>query len=563
MTLFYRRGIENRVLLMMALLLVAVPASRAGTTAKHGMVVSADSLASTAGADVLKKGGNAVDAAVMVGFVLAVTYPEAGNLGGGGFMLIRMANGKSSLIDFREKAPGAARREMYLDSSGSPVPEMSQRGAVAAGVPGTVAGLLTALKRYGTKRRADLLEYPIKLAREGFRVNERLALSLQRFLPDSLASRSALKVFKPEGVPVRTGDILRQPDLAKTLQAIMDQGSDGVYRGSVADAIVAEVTGGGGIITREDLSAYRAVERAALAGSYRGYEILTSAPPAAGGAALLEMLNILERFDIRGKGHNTPGALHLIAAAASVAYADRASYFGDPDFVSVPVDSLIGKRYATHSADRIDSLHAGPGGSPAEYPEFKETTHFCTADAYGNVVSTTYTLNDNYGCKVLVDGGGFFLNNEMDDFAVKPGVPNMFGLVGGDANAIAPGKRMLSSMTPTIVLKHGKPFLLLGARGGSRISTSVAQVILNVIDFGLPIQDAVDAPRIHYQGLPDEILCERGLSEHVIDSLRGMGYEVKETSDWNGRCHALMIDDAWGFFIGAPDPREEGVAVGY
>jgi gamma-glutamyltranspeptidase/glutathione hydrolase len=280
MTLFYRRGIENRVLLMMALLLVAVPASRAGATAKHGMVVSADSLASTAGADVLKKGGNAVDAAVMVGFVLAVTYPEAGNLGGGGFMLIRMANGKSSLIDFREKAPGAARREMYLDSSGSPVPEMSQRGAVAAGVPGTVAGLLTALKRYGTKRRADLLEYPIKLAREGFRVNERLALSLQRFLPDSLASRSALKVFKPEGVPVRTGDILRQPDLAKTLQAIMDQGSDGFYRGSVADAIVAEVTGGGGIITREDLSAYRAVERAALAGSYRGYEILTSAPPA-------------------------------------------------------------------------------------------------------------------------------------------------------------------------------------------------------------------------------------------------------------------------------------------
>jgi gamma-glutamyltranspeptidase/glutathione hydrolase len=554
-------------LLVSASLLIpahAMSAPRGASSARHGMVVSADSLASAAGAEVLKQGGNAVDAAVMVGFVLAVTYPEAGNLGGGGFMLIRMADGRATMIDFREKAPAAARKDMYLDPHGNPVPGMSQKGVLAAGVPGTVAGLLTALERYGTRKRSELLSYPLMLAGEGFRVDKRLAESLRRFLPDSLASRSALAVFRPNGVPLDAGETLRQPDLAVTIRAIMDQGADGFYRGSVADHVVSEVRSGGGIMAKEDLTAYRAVERTPLTGSYRGFKIITSAPPAAGGVTLLEMLNILERFDMRGKEHNSAGALHLFASAARCAYADRARYLGDPDFVSMPVDSLIGKAYGRQNAGRIDSVHVTPFGPPTGTQESRQTTHFCTADRFGNVVSTTYTLNDSYGCKTLVASGGFFLNNEMDDFVVKPDVPNMFGLVGGEANAIAPGKRMLSSMTPTIVLKDGKPWLLLGARGGSRISTAVAQVIMNVIDFGLPLQDAVDATRIHYQWHPDELLYERsGLPDDVLDNLRKMGYVVRETADSNGRCHALMVDENQSLYLGAPDPREEGVAIGY
>ena len=565
---YFRKRNRGLELVFLALLLPAA-VSGAGaatkeTTAEHGMVVSADSIASAAGVEVLRQGGNAVDAAVMVGFVMAVTYPEAGNLGGGGFMLIRMADGRATMIDFREKAPAAARKDMFLDPAGNPVPGMSQRGTIAAGVPGTVAGLLMALERYGTKRRSELLGYPIRLANDGFRVDERLVASLQRFLPDSLAPRSALSVFRPNGMPLHAGDVLKQPDLAATLRAISDLGSDGFYKGGVADRVAEGVRNGGGVMTREDLAAYKPVERTPLTGSYRGYEIVTASPPAGGGVTLLEMLNILELFDVRGKGHNTPGALHLIAAAARQAYVDRARYLGDPDFVNIPADSLIGKQYGRRNADRIDSLHAEQAGSRSESPEPKETTHWCTADRFGNVVSATYTLNDNYGCKVLIGGDGFFLNNEMDDFVAKPGVPNMFGLSGGDANAIAPGKRMLSSMTPTIVLRDGKPLLLLGARGGSRITTSVAQVILNVIDFGLSLQDAVDAPRIHYQGVPDEILYERNrFPADVVEGLRGMGYVVQETTDPNGRCHALMVDYGRELFVGGPDPREKGVALGY
>ncbi len=542
----------------------AVSASRKPVSASHGMVVSADSLASAAGAEVLRQGGNAIDAAVMVGFVMAVTYPEAGNLGGGGFMLIRTADGKSTMIDFREKAPAAATRNMYLDSQGNVVSGLSLHGPLAAGVPGTVAGLLMALEHYGTKPRSELLGYPLKLARNGFPVNERLAESLAKSLSDSLFNKSALSVFRPNGQPLHPDDVLKQPDLASTIQAIMQQGVDGFYRGKVAEAIVAEMMKGGGIITREDLAAYRAVERKPLTGSYRGYEIITSTPPAAGGVTLLEILNILERFDLKGRGHNSSRSLHLFAAAAGLAYADRARYLGDPDFVTMPLDSLIGKSYGIRNAMRIDTLHAmKSAASSASEPSLKQTTHFCTADRFGNVVSTTYTLNDLFGCKTLVSGGGFFLNDEMDDFAAKPGAPNMFGLTGGDANAVAPGKRMLSSMTPTIVLKDGKPFFLLGARGGSRISTSVAQVIMNVIDFGLPIQDAVDASRVHYQGQPDELLYERnGLPADVVDNLRAMGYTVLETPESNGRLHALMIDRERGLFLGAPDPREDGVGVG-
>lgn len=565
--LVFNSNVRIRGLLLTTLLLLSTNAlctTRKPVSAAHGMVVSANSLASAAGAEVLKQGGNAIDAAVMMGFVMAVTYPEAGNLGGGGFMLIRMVDGRTTTIDFREKAPAAATRNMFLDPNGNPVPGMSQRGTLAAGVPGTVAGLLLALERYGTRQRSDLLAYPLQLARDGFVVNERLAESLRQFLPDSLASPSALSIFRPHGIPLRSGDVLKQPDLAATIQAIIGKGADAFYRGAVADRIVAEVKGGGGIMSKDDLFAYRAIERKPLTGSYRGYEIITSGPPAGGGVTLLEMLNILERFDLKAKGHNSSRALHLFAAAATRAYADRAVYLGDPDFVSMPVDSLTGKPYGRLNAAAVDSLGTLPHAHSAGQAAPKQTTHFCTADRFGNVVSTTYTLNDSFGCKTVVTGAGFFLNNEMDDFAVKQDVPNMFGLVGGDANAIAPGKRMLSSMTPTIVLKEGKPYLLLGARGGSRIPTSVAQVILNLIDFGLPIQDAVDAPRIHYQGRPDEILYERnGLPADVIENLSAMGYVVKETRDSNGRCHAIMIDGSSGRFLGAPDPREEGVAVGY
>jgi gamma-glutamyltranspeptidase / glutathione hydrolase len=553
----------------MLLVLFLAPVSVYSTSTKaasatHGMVVSADSFASAAGAEVLRRGGNAVDAAVAMGFVMAVTYPEAGNLGGGGFMLIRMGDGRSTMIDFREKAPSAASKNMFLDTSGSAVPGMSQRGTLSAGVPGTVAGLLMALERYGSLQRSDVLRYPMKLAREGFHVNERLAKSLRGYLPDSLASRSALSLFRPHGISLRAGDLLRQPELAGTIQAVIDQGADGFYRGRVADGIVAEVRAGGGIFTREDLRDYRAVERTPLTGSYRGYQIITSAPPAGGGVILLEILNILERFDLNLKGHNSSRGLHLFVAAAGYAFADRARYLGDPDFVDMPVDSLISKSYGMSNAGMIDTLRVMGSTTSTGEAGVKQTTHFCTADRFGNVVSTTYTLNDNYGCKTLVTGGGFFLNNEMDDFAVKADVPNMFGLVGGDANAIAPGKRMLSSVVATIILKDGKPVLVLGARGGSRIPTSVAQVILNVIDFGLPVQEAVDAPRIHYQWRPDEIYYERdGLPTNVVEDLRRMGHVIKETSDWNGRCQALMIDEGHHRFLGAPDPREEGVAEGY
>ncbi len=511
----------------------------------------------------LEQGGNAVDAAVVMGFVLAVTYPEAGNLGGGGFMLIRMADGRATMIDFREKAPAAAHKDMFLDGQGNPVPGMSQRGTIAAGVPGTVAGLLLALERYGTRQRSDLLNYPQTLAAEGIAVNERLAESLQKYLPDTLASRAALDLFRPGGVSLRAGELLKQPELAGTIRAIQERGAGGFYRGPVASKIIDEVRRGGGIMSLDDLSSYRAVERQPLTGSYRGHEIMTATPPAGGGVTLLEILNILEQFDMKGKGHSSSRAIHLLAAAAGRAYADRARYLGDPDFVAMPVDSLIGKEYGLRFAGTIDTLRATQGESPTGDTDAKQTTHFCTADRFGNVVSTTYTLNDNYGCKTLVAGAGFFLNNEMDDFAVKQDVPNMFGLVGGDANAIAPEKRMLSSMTPTIVLKDRKPVLLLGARGGSRISTSVAQVIMNVLDFGLSLQEAVDAPRIHYQWRPDELLFERnGLPADVVVNLRAIGYLVKETPDHNGRCHALMIDQGSGTFFGAPDPREEGVAVG-
>ena len=536
--------------------------------AKHGMVVSAESLATLAGVEVLKKGGNAIDAAVAVGFTLAVTFPEAGNIGGGGFMLIRLANGRCTMVDFREKAPGKATRTMYLDSAGHFLPTKSEYGPLAAGVPGSVAGLLFALEKFGTMNRQAVLNRPIEIAEQGLIMSERLAEGLRETVEEFAAYPSSMKIFTKNGVPFQEGELFRQPELAYTLREIRTHGRDGFYKGDIAGKIVAEMQRGGGIMTEEDLANYTAIEREPLRGTYRGYDVITASPPSAGGVVLLQMLNVLEQFDLKSKGHNSSQTIHLFAAAAQRAYADRSEFLGDPDFVKIPLKALISKEYASARRKSIDTLHgvASTTLHPGTARELNhhQTTHFCVADKFGNVVSVTTTVNGLYGCKTVVDGAGFFLNNEMDDFAAKPGVPNMFGLMGGDANAIEPNKRMLSSMTPTIVLKGGKPLLTVGARGGSRITTAVATILLNVIDFGMNIQDAVDMPRIHHQWLPDKIFYEtNSVSQDVMHNLQHMGYALEHTRVHNARAEALMIDPVTGLFLGAPDPREEGVAIGY
>ena len=556
------------VVLLVSTASISEAALRKPVRAGGGMVVSADSMATAAGVDILKRGGNAIDAAVAVGFCLAVTFPEAGNLGGGGFMVIRRKGGESTMIDFREKAPSAATRDMFLDPAGNPIPDKSTFGPMAAGVPGSVAGLLFALRSYGTMERAEILRRAIELADGGIRVDRRLETSLKENLHEIASFPSSAKMFTRMGQPYRENDLLRQPDLAHTLKLIGEKGEEGFYRGEIASLIDAEMKRSGGIMTAADLEAYAAVERTPVKGTYRGFDIISSAPPSAGGTVLLEMLNILERFNLREKGQNSSQTIHLIAAAAQRAYADRATYLGDPDFFSVPEGSLISKQYAAKLSRAIDSTRAIPSISVSqgslENGEGHHTTHYCVADRFGNAVSVTTTLNGLYGCKLVVDGAGFFLNNEMDDFVVKPGVPNMFGLIGGDANAIQPGKRMLSSMTPTIIVKNEKPFMILGARGGSRIPTTVAQIIVNVIDFGMNIQQAVDAPRIHYQWFPDKLYCERlGFARDVTDNLQRMGYTVDSTVESNAEAEAIMIDPGNGEFFGAPDPREEGVAIGF
>ncbi|MEW6510022.1 MAG: gamma-glutamyltransferase [Bacteroidota bacterium] len=547
---------------------IALPlaaASRRPVKFHHGLVVTADSLATSAGRDILMEGGNAVDAAVAAGFVLAVTYPEAGNLGGGGFMLIRRGDGTAVMIDFREKAPGAASRDMYLDSTGVPVPQRSLLGPLAAGVPGTVAGLLHALAAYGTKDRERVLRFALQCAERGFTVDERLAASFSADWTELSRFPSSMRAFSRQGTPPAAGETLRQPDLAETLCLIIARGTDGFYAGPVAEKIVEEVARNGGIMTASDLAAYRPVERTPLRGTYRGYEILTASPPSAGGIALLQILNTLEQFDVRRLGWNSSRALHLFASACQRAFADRSAFVGDPDAVAVPVDSLITKAYAVGRFGGWDSVHAVHGdaitaGSPAGN---HQTTHLCTADQWGNVVSMTYTLNSTFGCKDVVEGAGFLLNNEMDDFSVKRGAPNVDGLPGGEPNSIAPGKRMVSSMCPTIVLKHGRPFMAVGARGGSRIPTAVTQIISNVVDHGMDIQEAVDAPRVHMQWHPDTMEHDRrGLVDDVLRNLGSMGYNLKEVN-WTARVEALMIDSTSSYFLGGPDPRENGVALGY
>jgi gamma-glutamyltranspeptidase / glutathione hydrolase len=563
---------RSKALLPAALFWLLLPAqevqaaSHAPVRGRNGMVVSADSLASAAGVAVLRSGGNAIDAAVAVGFALAVTYPEAGNLGGGGFMVIRMAGGESTMIDFREKAPAAASRDMFLDAAGRPVREKSLIGPLASGVPGTVDGLLTALNEYGSLGREAVIGPAALLAEEGFPVTEHLARVLGEEVQQFSLFPPTISVFTRGGRPFVWGDTLRQRDLARTLRAVIGRGAEGFYTGDVAAKIVAGMKRDGGIITADDLRSYTSVERDPLLGSYRGYEILTAAPPSSGGVLLLQILNSLERFDLRRMGWNSSGAVHAFAAACQRAFADRAAYLGDPDFVDVPVGGLISKDYALARLADFDSVRAVRSAritSGVPTGADRQTTQYCVADRFGNVVSVTVTLNGLFGCKSVVDGAGFFLNNEMDDFTVKPGALDQFSLVGGPSNAIEPGKRMLSSMAPTIVVKENRPLLVLGARGGSRIPTSVAQIICNVIDFGMTVQEAVDAPRVHHQWVPDTLIFEkRALASDVVRNLGSMGYVLQEVNV-TARAEALMVDPRGTWLLGGADPREEGFAIGY
>jgi len=540
--------------------------SQAPTPYKNGVVVSASSLASQVGLEILKKGGNAVDAAVAVGFALAVTYPSAGNIGGGGFMVIRLADGTETTIDYREKAPLASHRDMYLDDDGNYIPELSNSGVTSSGVPGSVAGLLYALENYGTLPIEEVIQPAIKLASEGFILDYYTARSFELNLKYFSKYESSLKVFSKNGEPYFEGEIFFQPDLAWTLKQIKEKGRDGFYKGKAAELLVKQVQENGGYITLKDLEEYQPVERKPVKGTYRGFEIISMPPPSSGGVCLIELLNILENFEFEKDDWGSSSYIHKLVEAMKYVYADRSKHLGDPDFYNVPVSSLTSKEYAKEIFNKIkDTATPSYEISPSEeisFYESDETTHYSVYDKYGNAVSTTTTLNSSYGNKIVVDGLGYLLNNEMDDFSAKPGEPNIYGLIGGEANSIEPCKRMLSSMTPTIVLKDGKPFLIVGSPGGSTIITVVLQVIINCLDFGMDIKKAVDMPRIHHQWLPDKIDYEPfSLKKDVKENLLKLGHKPGNQT-YLGRVDAILIDDN-NLIWGATDPRGYGGVAGY
>lgn len=536
--------------------------------AKHGIVVSSQRLASQVGVDILKSGGNAVDAAVATGFALAVVHPTAGNIGGGGFMVIRFANGSTTTIDYREEAPLKAHRDMYLDESGEFVSERSQLGYLAVGVPGSVAGMAMALEKYGTKSLAEVLVPAIELAENGFPVSYDFAVDLQGLTHLFRKFPASAKVFlKDDGQPYEEGELFVQTDLARTLRLIAKDGPVAFYEGAIAELIVRDMEAHGGLVLLQDLAKYEAVEREPVHGTYKGYEIFSMGPPSSGGVAIVEMLNILEPFDLGKLGHNSSKTIHLLVEAMRRAFADRAEFLGDSNFYPVPVTGLISKEYAVELRAEIDLAKASNSldvdhGSPPGY-ESSQTTHYSVVDSSGMAVSVTTTLNSPYGSKVVVEGAGFLLNNEMDDFSAKPGVPNMYGLVGSEANAIEPEKRMLSSMSPTIVAKDGRVFMVIGSPGGPRIINTVLQVILNVIEHDMNIQEAVNAPRIHQQWLPDEVLYERhGFAFDVLENLAGMGHSMKEVGYFS-EAQAIVYDAEQNIYFGAADSRGEGEPVGY
>lgn len=536
--------------------------------ANHGMVATSHTLATEVALKVLKDGGNAIDAAVTAGFALAVTQPRSGNIGGGGFMLISKGDGSNpEAIDYREKAPSAASETMFQDDQGDVVKNRSRFTHLAAGVPGTVAGLALALERHGTVSLKQALAPAIKLAREGFIVPQRFTEGLEQ-ARDRLerwpSTRSTF--YKDDGSAWQPGERFRQPDLANTLQRISDQGVKGFYEGKTAQLIAEEMRRHDGLITEADLKNYRPVVRAPVHGAYRGHDIYSMSPPSSGGTHIVQILNILEGYPITESGHNSADTIHLMAEAMKLAYADRSKYLGDTDYVDVPLQGLTSKAYARELRETIDPMRARPSteikpGQPGPY-ESPETTHFSVVDKWGNAVSNTYTINFSYGSGITVQGAGFLLNNEMDDFSAKPGVPNAYGLIGGEANKVEPGKRMLSSMSPTIVRKDGKNFLVTGSPGGSRIITTTLQVIMNVIDHGMNIQTAVSAPRIHHQWLPDEIRIEQGISPDTVQMLEKRGHKVVSRSAM-GAIQSIMIGED-GTVSGGADPRRStSSAMGY
>jgi gamma-glutamyltranspeptidase/glutathione hydrolase len=535
--------------------------------ARHGMVVAQEARAARIGADVLRRGGNAVDAAVAVGFALAVTYPRAGNIGGGGFMLIHLAAPKAQIaIDYRETAPGATARDTYLDERGEADPAKSRDGGLAVGVPGTVAGLALAHRRYGSGRftLAELIAPAVALARDGIPIEDDVADSLPLAQARLARWPSSAKIFlRPDGGVLKPGDRLLQPDLAATLAAIAREGPPAFYQGVIAERIVAAVQAAGGRMTLQDLANYRALERMPVRGRYRGYDIVSMPPPSSGGVLLVQMLNVLEGFSLRA---GEPASLHLLIETMKRAYVDRARHFGDPDWTEVPVARLTSKRYAADLRQAIDRARARPAQAIApDRPapaESDNTTHYSIVDRFGNAVANTYTLNFSYGTGLVAEGTGVLLNNEMDDFAARPEAPNAYGLVGlNEANAPGPHKRPLSSMTPTIVLNNGRPYLVIGAPGGSRIITAVLQVLLNVIDHGMGIAAATAAPRLHHQWQPDEVAVEPGLPAATIRALEARGHKVVPARRGTMVNSILVRPNG---LVGAADTRTRGaLAIGH
>jgi len=551
-------------------------ASQAPVAAENGMVVTAQHLATHVGVDVLKNGGNAVDAAVAVGYALAVVYPAAGNLGGGGFMTLQLADGRKTFLDFREKAPLAATANMYLDKDGNVVPDLSTRGHLAVGVPGTVSGMELALQKYGSKPRAELIAPAIRLAEEGFTLEQGdvdlLETATDVFKKDM---RDSGAIFLHNGEPMQVGQKLVQKDLAKTLREISSKGADGFYKGWVADALVTSSQANKGIITQADLDKYKTRELAPVECDYRGYHIVSAPPPSSGGVVLCQIMNILDGYPMKDLGFHSAQGMHYQIEAMRHAYVDRNSYLGDPDFVKNPIDHLLDKNYAAKLRAAIDPQKAGdsqkikPGVAPHEG---SNTTHYSIVDQWGNAVSVTYTLNDWFGAGVMASKTGVILNDEMDDFTAKVGVPNMYGLVQGEANAIAPGKAPLSSMSPTIVTKDGKTVMVVGTPGGSRIITATLLTILNVIDYGMNLQEAVDAPRFHQQWMPEETNLETfAASPDTQRILESWGHKFAGPQDPNHIAAILVGAPSLGGkpvgknrFYGANDPRRStGLSLGY
>jgi len=571
--------------LVLSLALICAPATAALAASPqpvkgdHGMVVTAQHIASDIGVETLEKGGNAVDAAVAVGYALAVVYPNAGNIGGGGFMTIRLKDGKTTFLDFRERAPLASTKTMYLDAEGNMVDGLSTNGYLAVGVPGSVLGLETARARYGTMSRQDLMAPAIKLAKQGFTLEQGDAASLQAGARKLGKDKAAAAIFlKPDAKPYQVGERLIQPDLAASLEDIALRGPDAFYKGPIADAIVKASKDGGGILSKADFEHYAVRELKPVTCNYRGYEIISSPPPSSGGVIICEILNVLEGYPLSYLGFGSAETVHVMVEAMRCAYADRNTALGDPDFIDNPVPKMLDKAYAAEIRARISPFKAGVSAqlTPHDFGESHETTHYSIVDKDGDAVAVTYTLNGSFGAGVVAPGTGILLNNEMDDFTSKPGVPNLYGLVQGEANAIAPKKTPLSSMSPTIVTKDGKLFMVIGSPGGSRIITITLEAIVNVIDHGMNIQEAIDAPRIHHQWLPDKVYMEPfGLSADTRRLLAEMGHDVEIDMNWPiwGQAAGILVGGeslgdiakggATGYF-GAIDSRSgSGAARGY